>query len=203
MANFTEANTFTETVPLVEITDIVLGGSETSGPNKIGKPLVDRTRWLKDKVDTLLAAVNGTSILERAYPVGSIYTNLTNSANPSTYLEFGVWAAISGRVLVGFDASQTEFSPAGKLAGSKTHTLAPNEGAKHNHALWVTDQPTETTSDSLLTVPSAITGEIEGNHSYSFTNSGGQALVLSAPDTTQPHNNLQPYIVGYMWTRTA
>ena len=40
------------------------------------------------------------------YPVGSIYTNASNSTNPATLLGFGTWSAFAaGRVLIGLDAT--------------------------------------------------------------------------------------------------
>ena len=40
-----------------------------------------------------------------------------------------------GRVAVGRDAVQTEFTPMGKTGGAKTHTLNTNEIPPHSHAL--------------------------------------------------------------------
>ena len=52
---------------------------------------------------------------EALYPVGSVYTNATVATNPGTLLGFGTWTAFStGRVLIGFDASNTAFDTLGE-----------------------------------------------------------------------------------------
>jgi type IV secretory pathway VirJ component len=43
--------------------------------------------------------------LAAVYPVGSIYSNATNSTNPATLLGFGTWAVFgAGKVMVGIDS---------------------------------------------------------------------------------------------------
>ena len=80
--------------------------------------------------------------LAALHPVGSIYMNATNSANPSTYLGFGTWTAFgAGRVPVGFDAGNALFNTAEETGGSydatlvsHTHTGATgNENQSHTH----------------------------------------------------------------------
>lgn len=67
--------------------------------------------------------------LAALHPVGSIYMNATNSANPSTYLGFGTWASFgAGRVPVGFDAGNALFNTAEETGGSYDATLV-----SHNH----------------------------------------------------------------------
>jgi hypothetical protein len=64
-----------------------------------------------------------TAALQAVYPVGSIYVNATSSSNPSTLLGFGTWEAFgAGRVLVGLNASDTDFDTAEETGGSKTST---------------------------------------------------------------------------------
>ena len=53
------------------------------------------------------------------YPVGSIYTNATVSTNPATLLGFGTWTAFgAGRVMVGYDSSNSLFDSAEETGGS-------------------------------------------------------------------------------------
>lgn len=119
------------------------------------------------------------------YPVGSIYINANVSTNPATLLGFGTWVAFgAGRVMVGLDAGQTEFDVAEETGGSKTHTLTTAEMPAHTHAIkrGTTGSGTAT-SANLATDDTVPLTESQG---------GGGA-----------HNNLQPYIVVYMWKRTA
>jgi len=46
-----------------------------------------------------------TAVKSALYPIGSIYTNSSDSTNPATLLGFGTWTAFgAGRVMVGFNA---------------------------------------------------------------------------------------------------
>lgn len=130
--------------------------------------------------------INGTNVLEKVYPVGSIYINASNSTNPATLLGFGTWVAFgAGKVIVGLDSSDTDFDTAEETGGAKTHTLTTSEIPSHTHSLSTSDNP-------------GGTGAIE--------------VAGGAPTSTQTtqatggggaHNNLQPYIVAYMWKRTV
>lgn len=123
------------------------------------------------------ASVPSTAtFLASAYPVGSIYINAGVSTNPATYFGFGTWVPYgSGRVIVGLDSSQTEFDTLNETGGEKTHTLTTDE------------LPDKYYANSLNAAASG-----GSTSSQSYTKGGGQA-----------HNNLQPYIVAYMWRRTA
>ena len=134
-------------------------------------------------------AVSASNNLAAAYPVGSIYMNATNATNPATLLGFGTWAAFgAGRVPVGIDAGQTEFDTAGETGGAKTHTLTIAEMPSHNHRLKRGNSGTARVEEF---------GYSDGGapqwNSTGVENTGGGGA----------HNNLQPYVVVYMWRRTA
>lgn len=117
------------------------------------------------------------------YPVGSIYINASVSTNPGTLLGFGTWTAYgAGRVIVGLDSGQTEFDTLDETGGAKTHTLTEAEMPAHTHTMGITDGDQD---------GSGSNGAISGSKNTGSTGGGGA------------HNNLQPYIVAYMWKRTA
>jgi len=130
--------------------------------------------------------IDGTNVLEKVYPVGSIYINASVNTNPATLLGFGTWVAFgAGKVIVGLDSGDTDFDTAEETGGAKTHTLSISEIPSHTHSLSTSDNP-------------GGTGAIE--------------VAGGAPTSTQTtqatggggaHNNLQPYIVAYMWKRTV
>jgi microcystin-dependent protein len=110
------------------------------------------------------------------------------STNPATLLGFGTWAAFgAGRVLVGIDAGQSEFDTVEETGGAKTHTLAESEIPGHTHSYTQPDAPAMAV---LAGVSAAVTGVTAG---VATGSTGGDGA----------HNNLQPYIVVYMWKRTA
>ena len=135
-------------------------------------------------VNTAIAAIPEVD-LSSVYPVGSVYINASVSTNPATLLGFGTWTAFgAGRVLVGLNSGDTDFDTAEETGGAKTHTLTVNEMPAHTHS--VPNSGSQNNSfDSGTTVGNDVTGT-------SGSTGGGQA-----------HNNLQPYIVVYMWKRTA
>jgi hypothetical protein len=159
-----------------------------------------------------LASDAVTEAITAAYPVGSIYMNAADSGNPATLLGFGTWVAFgSGRVPVGIDAGDTDFDTAEETGGAKTHTLLSSEIPEHTHNLYVT---TYQGGDDCAWSNDATDGRVGGNNQNRETrtssqNNGKGARILGGTaqevDGTngQAHNNLQPYIVVYMWKRTA
>jgi len=134
-----------------------------------------------------------TATIANAYPVGSIYMNATNATNPGTLLGFGTWAAFGeGRVLIGIDSSDTDFDTAEETGGSKTHTLTESQIPSHRHQVGSNDS-------------SAGFGGAAGNQEFvqNFGTGIGNPCNTSFTGGGSAHNNVQPYIVVYMWKRTA
>jgi hypothetical protein len=143
---------------------------------------------VKTYVDTVVSSL---------YPVGSVYLNATNSTNPTALLGFGTWIAFgAGRVPVGIDPSQSDFDVAEETGGAKTHTLTTAEIPSHRHVGGICDNSSGAISfgsASGSSSSSLATNSANGNRNpYTNYVGGGQS-----------HNNLQPYIVVYMWKRTA
>ena len=140
-----------------------------------GDPKVGASEWNADHA----------GLLDSVYPVGAVYISVV-STSPAT-LFGGTWQAFAaGRVLVGIDAGQTEFDTVEETGGAKTHTLTVNEMPAHGHAR--TGSNTVATSGTNMGRGSGTQGG-----AINSANAGGGAA----------HNNLQPYIVVYMWKRTA
>ncbi len=134
-----------------------------------------------------------TQVLQTIYPVGSVYINATNPTNAGTLLGFGTWEAFgSGRVPVGINASDTDFDTAEETGGSKTHTLTVAEMPSHQHMTGSNDSGTGT---------GGAPGNMELTRDYGTGN--GPDVDTSNTGGGGAHNNLQPYIVVYMWKRTA
>lgn len=118
-----------------------------------------------------------------AYPIGSIYMNTTNSANPSTILGVGVWTAIEGYVVAGYKSSDPNFGTAGATVGSATHTLTTAEMPAHVHS------------------------GVQNNTGGGFNN--GYASGPYTPGDSGStggggsHNNIQPTLVAYVWKRDS
>ena len=134
-------------------------------------------------------------ILDKIYPVGSIYMSATLSTTTQVQNALGgTWVAWgAGRVPVGVDTSQTEFDTVEETGGEKTHKLTTSEIPSHSHTIrsgWSENSP--------------------GNDAYRYQFWGGNDLDwhggnLGTGSTGGDgyHNNLQPYITCYMYKRTA
>jgi len=140
---------------------------------------------------------SATNTFPDFYPVGTQYTNSTNSANPSTYLpgqSASTWVADSGTVTVAKAASGT-FGTIGATGGAETHTHPlSNSGqakiaisASRVHAGMVSASFTETVRRGGLSVDTAST----------YTEAAG---LMGATDSG---STLMPYKVKYVWNRTA
>ena len=152
----------------------------------------------------------GGGSVAAAYPIGSIYMNTSDPSDPAVILGFGTWASLgAGRVLVGFDATQTEFNASGKTGGAKTHLLTTAEMPAHTHIqdphTHIQNPHSHPYGTFAARAESAVcmtpTGSA-GNLTATATNQNTTAVNNPTGGST-PHNNLPPYLVVYMWTRTA
>jgi len=159
--------------------------------------------------------------LAAMYPVGSVYINANTLTNPGTLLGFGTWVSFgAGRVMVGIDAADTSFDTAGETGGSKDAIVV-----SHNHTLTDPGHRHFTTLDGTVGTSATFESQI-GKTEYSTVNGGYEsAFARGTADTTQANAstsststtgitidaagtsgtnaNLQPYVVVYMWKRTA
>ena len=135
------------------------------------------------------AGADGANAPIESWPVGSVFIAVV-STSPATLLGGGTWEAFgTGRVLVGIDAGQAEFDTVEETGGAKTHTLTEAEIPSHVHAQ---NAPSSASGGALRLA----------------TDTNASGLVAAGLDTAATggsgaHNNLPPYIVVYMWKRTA
>ena len=127
--------------------------------------------------------INGKTIFDMVYPVGSVYVSV-NATNPSA-LFGGTWEQIKDRFLL----SAGDTYKAGATGGEDTHVLTVDEMPRHNHSIDNLNASGSTTP--YMTVQAQEKKGYGGNVQTFFTG-GGQA-----------HNNMPPYIVVYIWQRTA
>jgi hypothetical protein len=139
-------------------------------------------------------------VIDRLYPVGTIYitTDSTNPGDPSK-LNRGTWAAFgAGRVLVGRDSGDTDFDTAEETGGAKSQTLVHSGADVDDHASHTHDIA------SSLATPDLFAADASGAGVSGRT--GGPSATLSHTVTQADDHSVsvvQPYIVVYMWKRTA
>lgn len=168
------------------------------------------------QIGTVPVANGGTGVTTAAaitslvgnllFPIGAIYSS-TSSTNPGTALGFGTWAAFgAGRTLIGNGGGFT----AGTTGGS-ADAIIPNHD--HNATFTGTALPTHQHSLNARFVGAGGTTGGDLNKDYgtgAYTDAvsagtpSGTVTVANANGGQSVTNaNLPPYIVVYMWQRTA
>lgn len=145
-----------------------------------------------DAIKELLAdAVDGV-LQTKIYPVGSTYFSLTDSRNPNVILGFGTWTAIEGRFLLGASSSYA----ADSTGGEASHTLTASE----------LPDPTQYLAVQYVfanSVASSGNWRIVVGNASSDLWSGAGKIKSTSSTIGQAHNNMPPYLAGYLWRRTA
>ena len=192
MARFVTGKTFgtTETVTAALLNQAV-NDAAISTDSVDNSTIEVNSNALRIKDDGVTAAkIAAGALTDVVYPVGSIFTTVTNYANSAAVVNAiggTTWTAFgAGKVLVGLDSSDTDFDTAEETGGAKTITLDVTQIPAHNHSYV---RKGTTTGGSTSGGDTNSVGQFTDNTS---TTGGGAA-----------HPNVQPYIVVYMWKRTA
>jgi hypothetical protein len=131
------------------------------------------------------------------YPVGSIYSS-TVSTNPNTLFGFGTWVAFAaGRVMIGngggFSAGATGGS-ADAIVVSHTHSV---NDPSHTHGI------PEGSRFGGGTGLNSGDDETSTVNNYSTSQAASTGISIASAGSSGTNANLPPYIVVYMWNRTA
>lgn len=134
----------------------------------------------------------------QGYKVDDIYIT-TSSGDPKERLGYGTWERFAeGRVLVGISTSVSNEIPqwvktAGSTHGEYEHKLSIAEMPSHRHKLKH-GRDNGSTDNNAGTLASDT-----DRWSNQYIPDSNQEAVGG----DQPHNNVQPSVVVYMWKRTA
>ena len=149
--------------------------------------------------------VIGTSLLNKIYPIGSVYFSaleLTTSQVGS--MLGGTWSQVAtGRFIAGVGAgtdvnTNSQSLPAGNGPGEYTHTLTIQELPKHSHSPIYANVDEDDNPDAIYNPTYSIIGNNRpGAFSY-FLNS-----TTGATGSDIPHNNIPPAFGLYVFQRTA
>jgi len=149
--------------------------------------------------------------LQALHPVGSIYTS-TSATNPGTSFGFGTWVAFgAGRVLIGdgggYAAGSTGGSANSVLIGhAHTASFSGNALGGHQHTTPLPPYWSVGGSGGVNFTSGAAyqgSGYNGVSDSVSAGTPSGAVTVNTAGSGSGTNENLQPYIVVYMWNRTA
>jgi hypothetical protein len=135
--------------------------------------------------------IAGKALRDIFYPVGSIFQS-TDETSPATFIG-GTWERFgNGRVLVGVDEEDSDFSAIGKTGGEKEHTLTTDEMPSHEHSLGRTANSGSSDYNGKKVMGAPYNSTFYPTSAATNTTGGDKA-----------HNNMQPYITVYMFRRTA
>lgn len=124
-------------------------------------------------------------------PVGTILQSEDDTFNPNSKYTGTTWVQIEGKMIIGRDASDTDFQTSGATGGAKTHTQTVAEMPSHSHGIGA-----------------YYTYDANGGQYVGLGNIAQQPQLKSSNymDTTgsgQPMNIMNPYEVANIWKRTA
>lgn len=145
---------------------------------------------LDSRVSTLesssSSSVTKSDVVDWVYPVGSIYMSVS-STSPAT-LFGGSWTQLKDRFLLGAGSTYS----GGSTGGASTKTLTTANLPSHTHPQYV---------------GLSSGGSTSVNHDYSGWTSTGktaaQGIATGATGSGTAFNIMPPYLVVYMWKRTA
>lgn len=196
-------------------------------------PLADLIDDLMPQIIEEVTEQVEATMLDKAYPVGSIYISLTD-ANPAETLG-GEWTPIQDRFLL---AAGTKHHITDAPGGAEAVTLTANQSGipshthpnnlsisvnNHTHKQnavtirWRAKQNKgkggkghyigavsgAPTDDSWQVTISSDSNAINTIGASATTSKSGGVQNNSARNATESHNNMPPYVVVYMWQRVA
>lgn len=164
------------------------------------------TDWTPALEDIESEIASAKDILNKTYPVGSIYMSVNNT-EPST-LFGGTWERLQGRFLIGAGTiedtnSNEEYGTLGhgdpdfkdgETGGEYWHQLDISEMPEHTHG--IKSNSTDGNGDWILQdhLSSVKLEDLNWQHS---------GRGISYTGGSNKHNNMPPYLAVYMWKRTA
>lgn len=161
--------------------------------------------------------INNTNIFNLIYPVGSIYIS-KNSTNPAILFGVGTWSLIKGKFIYGADPDDLSNFPVDDTGGGSKRLVASNipeltttyDGG--GTATWSSrstrgDWDVEYSSTDNFNL--SMTKGQAYNSGSGGVGGGAQKFSLTLYDhqhkigTITQTDYMQPYIVRYIWERTA
>jgi hypothetical protein len=188
------------------IATAITSKADTTSPTFTGTPIAP-TAGAGTNTTQIATTAFVVAALALMYPVGTIFTS-TSLTNPATSLGFGTWVAFgAGRVLVGVGGAFT----AGATGGSADAVVV-----SHSHT--ATSSVSDSGHSHVGRVATTLGGYVgqdgfeegRGNPDWSTQTSTNSATTgisvatsVASAGVSGTNANLQPYVVVYMWTRTA
>ena len=151
---------------------------------------LDELYSIADKYDELNTKINSleSTMLDKIYPVGSIYISTDITTESDVAKKFGgTWEKYaSGRTLVGVDTNDTDFNSSSKTGGKKDTTLEIANLPSHSHNI---PSLSGVTSDS-------------GSHQQSlYMDQYGTSYLLGNGLFETPSSNVPGFVPNGGWSK--
>ena len=209
--------TITDAFTTITIIDMVSTASVLMDFKAGGKGIAIGKVSEKDKTleiaDSWGLEVHGKKLIDYIYPIGSIYLSV-NSTSPAT-LFGGSWTQLKDRFLLGAGSTYSS----GATGGAATHKLSVAEMPSHAHDTPFFNNMTNngemksdfigvfgkgvTASQALKDTGQTSTMEMWWINQTNTAEGNEWPYFTSAKGSGSAHNNMPPYLVVYMWKRTA
>lgn len=159
-----------------------------------------------------------------AFPVGAVFIAVVGT-DPATLLGYGTWVAFgAGRVLVGLSAGDPDFDTAEETGGAKTVPAAGSNAteAAHTHGVGsyagaasgtgatgasqvngTDDVQMNNPGGTALNITKRSHTHTGPSHQHTMSGTSGAGSSHGHAFTGSPTSVVQPYVVVYMWKRTA
>lgn len=212
LPEFATANTYPDGSPNKQRPDSSL---RQYGFPAVYEPTAQEFNWELNNIYEWLAHLKDSVSVGFRFPVGYILHS-SNGANPATYLGYGTWTAIAGRVLIGAgtatdaNGNSVTFS-AGTTGGNYKVMLLNSDIPDHTHPLkdaYMFEQGSamgaDVPADKRIAASGLNNGFGQGAINYDNdtlvfrnTTTDPSPTVQTAVDITPAHR------VVYIWERTA
>lgn len=167
----------------------IYGQHKKPTPEEIGASPSGHAHSASDiTAGTLPVARGGTGVTTdkalglKAYPVGSVYMSVISTSPASLF--GGTWTQLKDRFLLGAGSTYTN----GSTGGAATHTLTTAQIPSHSHSIHHFASVVAAGSDKTV---------------WSLNEENSRTSTAAAKGGGEAHNNMPPYLVVYMWKRTA
>lgn len=180
--------------------------------------LETQTTSLSALIDTKVNAIIGT-VIDKAYPLGTVYMNESDSRSPAVILGVGVWArSYEGRVPVGLventyilstitnaDIKAALQQGIGGEFGEWEHTMTEDELAPHRHLFGGSTGPGNDggARDGTLTMDISLNAGYDEAYDTVGTAASPDKYITSNSGGNQPFNIFQPSKITSIWTRVG
>lgn len=154
-----------------------------------------------------------------AFPIGAVFIAVV-ATDPADLLGYGTWAALAaGRMLIGYNAADTDFDTVKETGGAKTSsaliahthdiTDPTHNHTQDSHTHVLTQLRDATTGGATTNIAlTADTSSTLGTKITGATTATNQAAAtgITATDSAGSGSSfsiMNPYLVVYFWERTA